>query len=309
MSDYLPINVRIHSRSTAGIGITIAIALTACLTSVRVSQEKDRTAFETPRLVLATTTSTADSGLLDFILPTFERAYNVKVDVVAVGTGQALALGKSGDADILLVHDPSQEEIFMQAGYGRRRETVMYNDFVIVGPSDDPAAVRGLESAVEAFKRIAVHQALFISRADESGTHAKEQEIWQAAGIVPEGAWYLRSGQGMGEALAMADEQQAYILSDRATYLAHARHGTRLVILVEGDPVLRNPYSVIIVRPRQEVCTWPSVADQFVDWLISVETQQRIGSFGVEEFGQPLFTPDSVLWRAACASSAQSTEE
>ncbi len=247
---------------------------------------------ERERLILATTTSTRDSGLLDFILPDFEAAYNVDVDVVAVGTGQALKLGEDGNADVLLVHARAKEDAFMAAGHGVRREDVMHNDFVIVGPPDDPARVRESASAAEAFTRIAETQAPFVSRGDESGTHFKEKAIWAAAGIEPAGDWYILAGQGMGAVLTMADEQQAYTLSDRATYLARTLEGTELVILFEGDPILFNPYGVIAVNPAKNPEIQADLANQFIDWLISPATQEKIGQFGMEEFGQRLFTPD-----------------
>lgn len=244
------------------------------------------------RLILATTTSTRDSGLLDFILPDFEAAYDVDVDVVAVGTGQALKLGEDGNADVLLVHARDKEDAFMAAGHGVRREDVMHNDFVIVGPPDDPAGVRESATAVEAFTRIAQAQAPFVSRGDESGTHFKEKAIWAAAGVEPTGDWYILAGQGMGAVLTMADEQQAYTLSDRATYLARTLEGTELVILLEGDPILFNPYGVIAVNPAKSPEIQADLANKFIDWLISPATQEKIGQFGMEEFGQRLFTPD-----------------
>jgi tungstate transport system substrate-binding protein len=257
-----------------------------------------QTAAEPETLVLATTTSTENSGLLAYLLPDFERDYNTQVDVIAVGTGQALKLGEDGNADVLMVHARDLEDAFMEAGHGVRREDLMYNDFVILGPTDDPAGIRGMSSAAEAFQEIAEAQAPFVSRGDESGTHTKEKAIWVAAGIEPTGDWYISAGQGMGAVLTMADEQQAYTLSDRATYLARTLEGTGLVILVEGDPVLFNPYGVIAVNPDKGPQIKTELANIFIDWLISVPTQQKIGEFGVEEFGSPLFTPDSAPWRA-----------
>ena len=254
---------------------------------------------EPQSLILATTTSTQDSGLLDFILPDFERDFNTRVDVIAVGTGQALQLGQDGNADVLLVHARAKEDEFMQAGHGSRREDVMYNDFIIVGPTSDPAGVRGTATATEAFQKIAQAQAPFISRGDESGTHTKEKAIWKAAGVEPAGDWYISAGQGMGEVLTMANEQQAYTLSDRATYLARTLEGIELDILGEGDPILFNPYGVIAVNPDKGAHIKAELANTFIDWLISVPTQEKIGQFGVEEFGAPLFTPDSAPWRAA----------
>jgi tungstate transport system substrate-binding protein len=249
------------------------------------------------RLILATTTSTQDSGLLDVILPDFEAQAGVDVDVIAVGTGQALKLGEDGNADVLLVHARNLEDAFMEAGHGVRREDVMYNDYVIVGPADDPAAIQGSATAAEALTKIAEAGAPFISRGDESGTHNKELSIWEAAGIEPSGDWYIAAGQGMGAVLTMANEQQAYALSDRATYLARTLEGTDLVILMEGDPVLFNPYGVITVNPEKNPDIQVDLANQFVDWIISVPAQAMIEQYGVDEFGQSLFVPDSEPWR------------
>jgi tungstate transport system substrate-binding protein len=250
-------------------------------------------------LILGTTTSTQDSGLLDYLLPGFEAEYNAEVEVIAVGTGQAIELGQSGDADVLLVHARAKEDQFMQEGHGVRREDVMYNDFVIVGPADDPIGIQGMASATEAFAQIAATQSTFISRGDDSGTYTKEKAIWQAAGVEPSGDWYVSAGQGMGEVLTMANEQQAYTLSDRATYLARTLEGIELVILVEGDSILFNPYGVIAVNPDKGAQIHAELANQFIDWLISLPTQEKIGQFGVNQFGAPLFTPDSAAWREA----------
>lgn len=249
-------------------------------------------------LLLATTTSTADSGLLDAILPSFEASHNATVSVIAVGTGQALKLGEDGNADVLLVHARALEDAFMEAGHGVRREDVMYNDFVILGPPEDPAGIRGLADAAAAFGAIADAGATFVSRGDGSGTHTKELAIWEAVGLEPSGDWYVSAGQGMGAVLTMADEQLAYTLSDRATYLARTLEGTELEILVEGDPVLFNPYGVIAVNPNKGDHIKADLADAFIDWIISVPAQEEIGQFGVAEFGSPLFVPDSEPWRA-----------
>jgi len=253
---------------------------------------------EEGKLVLATTTSTQDSGLLDYLLPDFEKQFGVKVDVIAVGTGQAIALGEDGNADVLLVHARAREDEFMNAGHGTRREDVMYNDFVILGPESDPAGIKGTTSTAEAFKKIAETQSPFISRGDESGTHTKELSIWKKAEVEPAGDWYVSAGQGMGEVLTMANEQQAYTLSDRATYLARTKEGTELVILVEGDKDLFNPYGVIAVNPDKSPAIQAELANQFIDWIVSVPTQEKIGEFGKEDFGQSLFVPDSAAWRA-----------
>ncbi len=234
---------------------------------------------EPRHLILATTTSTQDSGLLDYLLPDFEARYGVRVDVVAVGSGQAIRLGQDGNADVLLVHSPTAEEQFMADGHGTRRETVMYNDFVVVGPKADPAGINGL-TASEAFRKVAQARATFISRGDESGTHSKEKAIWKVAGIEPAGDWYISAGQGMGDVLTMANELHAYTLSDRATYLAYAQAAIELEILVERDPLLVNPYSVIAVNPARSTKINADLADMFIDWLISPPTQDKIAQFG-----------------------------
>jgi tungstate transport system substrate-binding protein len=257
---------------------------------------------EPAKLILATTTSTQDSGLLDYILPDYQDEYNVQVEVIAVGTGQAITLGEDGNADVLLVHARAREDAFMDAGHGVRREDVMYNDFVIVGPPSDPAGIKGMTDAPAALAAIASAEAPFVSRGDDSGTHTKEKAIWAEAGIEPAGDWYISAGQGMGAVLTMADEQQAYTLSDRATYLARTLEGTDLVILVEGDPILFNPYGVMAVNPDKSPQINNELANQLIDWLISLPTQEKIAEFGVEEFGAPLFTPASTTWRDAHGS-------
>jgi tungstate transport system substrate-binding protein len=255
-------------------------------------------------IILATTTSTADSGLLDYILPDFEAKTGVKVDVIAVGTGQALELGVNGDADVLLVHARASEDAFMEAGDGVRREDVMYNDYVIVGPADDPAGIKGKDKASNALEMLAEAGATFVSRGDDSGTHKKELAIWKEAGIEPAGDWYVSAGQGMGDVLVMANEQLAYTLSDRATYLALKLTGNELEIIVEGDPFLFNPYGVIAVNPNKSPNIKNDLANQFIDWLISVETQELISEYGTDKFGAPLFVPDSIAWRESQASAS-----
>lgn len=250
-------------------------------------------------MTLATTTSTYDTGLLQAIVPQFEQANNVKMKIVAVGTGQAIALGQKGDADVLLVHDRPAEDKFVAEGYGVNRRDVMYNDFVIVGPPTDPAGIKGMTDAVAAMTKIAQAEATFISRGDNSGTNSKEKALWAAAGITPTGqAWYNSVGQGMGETLTMTNEKLGYTLSDRGTYLAR-KSGLSLVILVEGDQVLLNRYGVIAVNPQK----WPqvkySLAMKFEDWLTSVPTQETIAKFGVDKYGQPLFFPESEQYKAA----------
>jgi tungstate transport system substrate-binding protein len=238
-------------------------------------------------LTLATTTSTQDTGLLDVLVPEFEKLTGITLKVVAVGTGQALELGRRGDADVLLVHARAAEDRFMAEGHGAERKDVMYNDFVLVGPAGDPARIRGVKPA-SALTRIARAKAPFVSRGDRSGTHQKEQALWKAARMTPSGDWYLNAGAGMAEVLRMADEKDAYTLSNRATYLA-LRARLRSVIVVEKDPILFNPYGVIAVNPK----THPGVNDdgarRFIQFLLSPKVQARIARFGREKYGQPLF--------------------
>lgn len=249
------------------------------------------------RLILATTTSTYDSGLLDYILPDFEATFNAEVDVISVGTGQALALGESGDADVLLVHARAREDAFVAAGHGLIRYDVMYNDFVIVGPSDDPAGVSGMTVATDALVKIAEAEANFISRGDDSGTHTKEKGIWEAAGLTPDGDWYISAGQGMGTVLTMSDELLGYTISDRATYLSLKSEGLGLEVLVEGDPILFNPYGVIPVNPEQHPDVNAELGQAFAHWITSLPTQDLIASYKVN--GSQLFVPDSVPYRVA----------
>lgn len=256
-------------------------------------------------LRLATTTSTNDSGLLEAILPDFEGKNNAQVNVVAVGTGEAITLGEAGDADVILVHARSREDDFVAAGHGRQRYDVMYNDFVLVGPTADPAQVNGMPLAQDALAAISAVSATFASRGDDSGTHTKENALWTAAGITPDtnSGWYKSLGQGMGDTLVFANETGAYTLSDRATFLANQGNLPNLTILVGGssiadnaDPALLNPYGVIPVNPDKGNIN-EALAQEFVDWLTSAETQEMIGDFGMEQFGQPLFYPDSEAWQ------------
>lgn len=259
---------------------------------------------ETRTLILATTTSTQDSGLLDYLLPDFTAETGVEVSVIAVGSGQALQMGKDGDADVLLVHSPAAEKTFMDDGDGVRREDVMYNDFVIVGPEADPAGIKGMTAVADAFTAISTSGASFVSRGDDSGTHSKEMSIWKAAKIEPAGDWYVSAGQGMGAVLTMTEELQGYTLSDRATYLAQTQSGLTLKILVEGDKLLLNPYGVIAVNPAKNEKIQNDLANQFIDWLISVPVQQKIMDFKKAELGQSLFIPSSALWKAAQPAAA-----
>ena len=238
-------------------------------------------------LVLATTTSTYDSGLLDELLPPFEEEWGGPVRVLAVGTGEALEVGRRGDADLLMVHAPEQEKAFVAEGYGVARRPLMYNDFVIVGPGADPASVRDTATATEALRAIASAEAVFVSRGDNSGTHMKEESVWQALGLAPEGDWYLSAGSSMAAVLRLASEKAGYALSDRATFLA--QDGLDLTVLFEGDPVLHNPYAVIAVSPAKNPNVNQAGAQALVDFLFSPRGQAIVADFGREEHGQPLF--------------------
>ena len=244
-------------------------------------------------IILSTTTSTQDSGLLDVLIPIYEKKTGYFVKTIAVGSGQAMAMGQKGEADVLLVHSPAAEKKFVTEGYGINRRLIMHNDFIIVGPPSDPAGIKGVKSAAEAFKKIAAANAVFMSRGDNSGTHAKEKTIWAAAGIKAEGQkWYQQTGLGMGQTLAVAAEKKTYTLADRGTYLA-LKKNLGLDILTEGDAILLNIYHVIEVNPAK----WPKVnaagAKAFADFMVSKETQNIIKTFGVDKFGSPLFFPDA----------------
>ncbi len=239
-------------------------------------------------LRLATTTSTDNSGLLEFLLPGFERQCGCRVDVIAVGTGKALRLGENGDVDVLLVHDPLREKAFVEAGHGRYRRYVMYNDFVLLGPAEDPAGVRKSRNAAAAFSAIAGARAVFVSRGDESGTHAKEKSMWRAASVAPGGDWYRETGQGMGATIQVADQMRGYTLADRGTFLA-MRDKLGLQILLSGDPRLHNPYGVIPVLNKAISQQGATLAQSFAAWITGADAQSRIASF--KKYGQVLFHP------------------
>jgi len=264
--------------------VLLVIILSACAPA----------APQNPNLILATTTSTQDSGLLDVLIPLFEAESGYTVQTVAVGSGQALKMGEEGNADVLLVHAPSSEAAFMENGFGKDRALIMHNDFIIVGPAADPAGIKG-KPVTEALKLIGAGNAEFISRGDDSGTHKAELNLWKKAEYDPKAAalaWYLETGQGMGATLTVASEKSAYTLTDRATYLAN-KGNLQLEILVEGDNALLNVYHVITVNPEK----WDKVnhdgALAFLNFMIASSTQEVIGEFGVEEYGQPLFYPDA----------------
>lgn len=267
--------------------VSIGLVTVLVIVSAALVQAQQKT------VVLATTTSTQDSGLLDVLIPIFEKKTGYFVKTIAVGSGQAMAMGQKGEADVLLVHSPAAEKKFVAEGFGIKRRLIMHNDYVIVGPPDDQAKTKGLKLAFEAFKKIASAKALFLSRADKSGTHSKEMDIWKAAGINPEGEkWYQQTGLGMGQTLSVTAEKKGYTLADRGTYLA-LKKNLGLDILVEGDAILLNIYHVIEVNPAK----WPKVnvpgGKAFAEFMVSNETQGIIKTFGVEKYGSPLFFPDA----------------
>lgn len=275
---------------------TITFSAIGCQkTEEEKSEKKKEKKVEKPKeLILATTTSTKDTGLLDEIIPDFEKEYNYKVKVVAVGTGEALSMGERGEADVLLVHARTSEDEFMEAGYGKIREDVMYNDFVFLGSASDPAGVKDTKS-IDALNKISQAKANFVTRGDDSGTHKKESKLWDKAKVKPSGEWYISTGQGMGASLQIASEKQAYILSDRATFLSQ-EDSLNLQIVVEKEEDLFNPYGVIAVNWEKYPKVNKEGAEEFMSWLTSVETQEKIGEFGKDEYGQALFTPDSKEW-------------
>jgi len=265
--------------------LTVATLIIISLTTPVYAQQKT--------IILATTTSTQDSGLLDVLIPVFEKQTGYFVKTIAVGSGQAMAMGQKGEVDVLLVHSPAAEKKLVAEGYGVNRRIIMHNDFIIVGPSEDSAKINGSKSASESFKKIASAKALFLSRADKSGTHVKETDIWKKAGVNPEGEkWYQQTGLGMGQTLNVVAEKKGYTLADRGTYLA-LKKNLGLDILVEGDAILLNVYHVIEVNPAK----WPKVnvpgGKAFADFMVSNETQGIIKTFGVEKYGSPLFFPDA----------------
>ncbi len=244
-------------------------------------------------VILATTTSTQDSGLLDILVPEFEKATDYNVKVIAVGTGQALAMGERGDADVLLVHAPASEKKLVDSGAAINRRLVMHNDFIILGPEKDPAGIKGMTAAVDAFKKIFDSSSSFVSRGDDSGTDKLEKSLWKKAELDPKGkSWYEESGQGMGATLQIANQRDSYIVCDRATYLAQSA-SLSLKLLLEGDPLLLNVYSVMEVNPDKFSMVNGAGGKAFADFMVSEATQQMIGEFGVEEFGQSLFIPDA----------------
>lgn len=258
-------------------------------TSLTVAAPTSEAISERGKVVrLATTTSTENSGLLQAILPAFENHTGYEVHVIAVGTGKALRMGRDGDVDLVLVHAPAAEEAFVNNGYGVNRRQVMYNDFVIVGPKNDPARIKGMQDPARALTKIAQRKAVFVSRGDDSGTNKKERHLWHAAGITPQGTWYRQAGQGMGKVLQMSGELSAYTLTDRGTWLA-MRDKLPLAILAEGDPRLYNPYGIIAVNPERYPVANYAGAMALIHWITAKQGQQLIGQYRVQ--GEPLFTP------------------
>ena len=247
-------------------------------------------ASKSRNIILSTTTSTEDSGLLDVLVPLFEKQTGYSVKTVSVGTGQALALAAKGDADVVLVHAPDLEKKYVAEGKLLNRRLVMYNDFVIIGPKDDRAKVRSIKSAASALRAIAQAKANFVSRGDNSGTHLLEKSLWKAAGIEPKGGWYIETGQGMGATLAVANERSAYTITDRGTYLAYGKR-ISLPVLVEADRALLNIYSVTEVNPANGPRINSNGGKAFADFMVAPQTQEVIRRFGVEKFGQSLFVP------------------
>jgi tungstate transport system substrate-binding protein len=242
-------------------------------------------------VILATTTSTVDSGLLDVLVPLFEKQTGYRVKTISVGTGQALAMGEKGEADVLLCHAPAAEKKLVDAGVVTNYLLVMHNDFVIVGPPSDPAGIKGKSSA-DALRLVSQNEAVFVSRGDDSGTNKQEKAIWKAAGVTPEGKWYQQTGQGMGATLLMASEKAGYTLTDRATYLAQ-KANIALTILSEGDRDLLNIYHVMQVNPAKFDRVNAAGGKAFVEFMVAAETQKTIGAFGKDKYGQPLFFPDA----------------
>lgn len=278
-------------------------ALAGCNTAEETpKKEEPKTETEAPKeeatapelsgnLILATTTSTQDSGLLDVLVPLYEEQTGVMVKTIAVGSGKALEMGKMGEADALLVHAPADEELLEQSGDVVNRELVMHNDFIIVGPKEDPAGIKGM-AAPEALKKIMESGNIFVSRGDDSGTHKKELSLWKKIEITPEGQYYQETGQGMGETLKLADQKGAYTMTDRATYLS-MKDEMAMEILLEGDDSLLNIYHVMQVAPEKSEKINADAAEAFVSFMIDEETQSVINDFGKQEYGQSLFFPDA----------------
>jgi tungstate transport system substrate-binding protein len=267
------------------------LTLAGCAQNQEAQKNKQQTTAQKD-IILATTTSTYDTGLLDVLIPEFEKKTGYRVKPIAVGTGQALEMGKKGEADVLLTHAPESEQPLVENEDVINYQLVMHNDFIIVGPAEDPAKIKDIKSVADAFKQIADSKATFVSRGDDSGTHKKEKTIWKKAGITPAGDWYLEAGSGMADTLRLASEKSGYTLTDRGTYLAQ-KEGLNLDIVLEGDKMLLNIYHVMQVNPEKFPKVNAEGAKQFVEFMVAPETQKIIGEFGKDKFGQPLFVPDA----------------
>jgi tungstate transport system substrate-binding protein len=265
--------------------VILFLSMTLVLCAVSVSAQE--------RLKISSTTSTDNSGLFGALNPPFEKRLDCRVDVIAVGTGKALKIGEAGDVDVVFVHARAAEDKFIADGFGVNRRDVMYNDFIIIGPKEDPAGIRGFKDAKKALSAIAQKGAPFISRGDDSGTHKKEKFIWKKAGVTPKGKWYAEAGQGMGAVIQIANEKKAYALADRGTYLAYSDK-VDLVILCEGDKDLFNPYGIMAVNPARFPNVNYVLAMAYIGWVTSQEGQAIIRKFGVAKFGQPLFIPQAI---------------
>ncbi len=271
-----------------------ALALVGCQAKTETKETpKEAAKPEVKDVILATTTSTQDSGLLDVLIPDFEKKTGYKVKPIAVGTGQALAMGEKGEADVLLTHAPKSEKPLVDSGAATNYQLVMHNDFIVVGPENDPAGIKQVKGSADAFKKIAEKGAIFVSRGDDSGTHKKELSLWKAAEVEPKGQkWYQETGSGMGQTLTIANEKQGYTLTDRATYLAQQKN-LKLVIVSEGDKGLLNIYHVMQVNQEKFPKVNAEGAKAFVDYMVNPDTQKIIGEFGKDKFGQSLFYPDA----------------
>lgn len=281
---------RFWTRRTLTRGALVAIFSGLLAGLPLAGQAQDATPSGARDVILATTTSTADTGLLDALAPIFQGETGYTLKPIAVGSGATLELGEKGEADVLLVHSPAAELAFMDDGFGAERRTVMYNDFVIVGPASDPAGIAEASGAGDAMQRIADTGSPFVSRGDDSGTHALEKKLWSAIDLAPEGDWYTEAGSGMGDTLNIANEREAYTISDRGTFLS-LKDRLDLGALVEGDPALLNIYHVILTNPDNGANINSAGGEAFLDFLLEPSTQEFIGTFGVDEFGEPLFTP------------------
>ncbi len=273
--------------------LMLSLVFTACSSKEQSNTDVKPAPEVKKELILATTTSTQDSGLLDYLLPVFEADTGIVAKVVAVGTGQAIKMGEDGEADVLLVHAKASEEEFVKAGHGVERFDVMYNDFILIGPKDDASVKDASEQKIlTALQYINDNKVKFVSRGDDSGTHKAELNLWKQLNIEPSGDWYISAGKGMGAVIQMANEMKAYTYTDRATYLS-MKDKIDLDIIVEGDKALFNQYGVIAVDPNKNDKINKEGAQAFVDWILSDKVQELIGQYGIDKYGEALFTPNA----------------